>query len=278
MAVRRPLVVINGVVQELPEDDTLPGGSIDGGDAEGAPLSIPGLTALYLFDENSGTVTTEESGNFSDAVLTSDTLWTSSGIKGSGLKTVGSEYVDLGAGDNLYSLSDSVSMFCWLYYVSGYTYLLSLNYHDSPTPGSNVGLLWQTTVGTGTLWFRVKTGVVGGFGAGTNYGRWDTGLDIEAGWNLIATSRDLTVAKAYVYNNTNGLTTATLTGYSLNPIDWGTGRKNILLGHTPDTTASNVSVGSAGNTVDMVGIIDGIISQDDVERLWNSGAGKVPVI
>jgi hypothetical protein len=210
-----------------------------------------GLVGWWKFDEGTGTVAFDSSGNNNNGTLTGTTIPTwISGIVGSNALSFNgtSSYVNLNNPTSL-QISNNQSISLWIY---PYDFSSRRNPYAKAYGGE--GTITQET--NGSLSYYYGTGA----GNTTPYQGFNSGSVLKLNtWNYITLVRDLTNMKLYWYDNGN-LVNQTTASYSV-----------------ASTSSLPVTIGTgyAGNyngSIDDVRIYNRALSSAEINQIYTSGS------
>lgn len=210
-----------------------------------------GLVGWWKFDEGTGTVAFDSSGNNNNGTLTGTTIPTwISGIVGSNALSFNgtSSYVNLNNPTSL-QISNNQSISLWIY---PYDFSSRRNPYAKAYGGE--GTITQET--NGSLSYYYGTGA----GNTTPYQGFNSGSVLKLNtWNYITLVRDLTNMKLYWYDNGN-LVNQTAASYSV-----------------ASTSSLPVTIGTgyAGNyngSIDDVRIYNRALSSAEINQIYTSGS------
>ena len=203
-----------------------------------------GLVGHWKFDEGSGTIAYDASGNGNDGTLVNGPNWVD-GKRGGALGFDGSSnYVDCGNDESL-NITDEITISAWIY---------PKGFHDHWPCIVSKGPSWESGV---TLWMNWN-GLISFAIAGQHY--YFQYVDLNS-WNHVVATFSLSDEKILVYKN----------GLSSSPI----GRNTALPGHdsmrvgisSPGTYPSGY--GQFNGLIDDVRIYDRALSPEEIQDLYN---------
>jgi hypothetical protein len=239
------------------------------------PFSVfNNLLFLGLFNETSGTTISSSVGSFSATLTNTNML--STGIVANGLLQNGSQQANFGASTNLFNIpTDNFCVFFWVFMPTATSQVEVLDYsYQSSTNNVDCRGLRFVIRSTGQVSFNVVTERASFFTT-NDFGIWDTGIFLEAGWNLVVCNRTLTQASAIVYTPTTRLTASV--SYASTALTYG--RSRIVRCHAVSAgpTDTTINAYSATNSkIDILGVVNRTITDDEAAKIWNYGIGIEP--
>lgn len=223
------------------------------------------LVGYYSFNEASGTSVTDRSGNGKTGTLTNASI-RGAGLVEGGLTFDGTNYCDLATTLNLYSLGDSHSVAAWVW-VGSTTQTVQILNCNNRSSGSNAsfndGFSFRIIAGFPYARFQYNTINDPSTDARGNY---TSTLQVAVGWNLVIFTRTATAGIFKLVNNAGSFTDSY--AYSSNSVDFANGNTVNEIGKS----GSNNS--DSGTKVDEVGIWNRVITDAEINALWNAGNGR----
>lgn len=242
------------------------------------PDSIPEDYALWVaFSEGTGTSVADSAGTLTGGTLTGSGLW-DTGIRNSALTADGTNYLQFSAASNPANFTDEYTVGYWIYPTAGAS-VFAFDYgwrSDQTVAGNNKGIYVGCSWDGSTLCpiHTLEQGMIGGYN-GQNRGRWraDT-LDLALNeWNLVFHTRTLTGGISYVYNTTDGTRSESFST-SLTTLSLFDSRTTNVLALSAADTDAILLINSAGQTIDELFGYTRVLTTDEMDIIWNSGAGR----
>jgi hypothetical protein len=212
------------------------------------PLPYPGLTntmvAYWPLDSNANDYTSTNHGTVFNAIATN-------GLVGGAYKFDGAgDYISFGQGDSL-NLSTGITVSVWIKQTSG-QYFEWVGILMKGTAASEEGTAWMLIMNaTNNLRFYIEAS------GSWKYG--DIALPYDTGWHHLVGTYDKENVRLYL-DNAAGTPQASTA--------------NISVRDTTDVEAGrDINYGQFQGVIDEIGIWGRVLSTNEIEYIYNSGAG-----
>ena len=232
-----------------------------------------GLQSYWNFDEVSGSTAHDLVGG-ADGVIVGDATLNTAGKIDSGFKTNEADAagLDLGNTPNLFNISNSFTFSTWLYYINhssndSFGEILALMTRQSGTASTNEGI--AIGIGDDKLYLRKST--VNKVVVFFNHVRTASTIPKNQWLHVVVTNRD---TNTFIYINGVSVTLENVgSGVPAGNVSFDTDSTNRNSIMTSWLNRNGPRFGLEGS-IDELGIWNRVLTPQEVEQLYNEGAGK----